>query len=83
MALRQQQYPQYDGEHKNYPHLVYLANHLLKQQGIGNAPREPIDPTVYESLNLCPEEAEQCIAGLMEATEEFRDMAVNLESGTR
>ncbi|MDT8428086.1 MAG: HDOD domain-containing protein, partial [Pseudomonadales bacterium] len=52
IALRFQHEPDYDGEHSIYAHLIFIALRLLRQQGIGDAPLEPVPESLYWRYGL-------------------------------
>lgn len=67
VALRYQQDPAYDGPHAVYANLIYIAMRLLRRQGIGDAPPEPVDARVYERLGLDPIRCEDVIQMLVDS----------------
>lgn len=78
VALRYQNEPDFAGEHSAYANLLYVANRLLRRHGIGAAPLESIPADVFERLHLAPEQAEQAIAQVIDASEEIKSIAANL-----
>ncbi len=69
VALRQQQNPDYNGNHAVYANLVYIAIRLLRQHGIGDAPPEPVSPAVYQRLGLDQQTCEQLAEELVNSDE--------------
>jgi len=52
IATREHHNEAYNGPHAVYPQLVMLADHLLKGQGIGDAPHGNIPAAILDSLEL-------------------------------
>jgi len=78
VALRYQNEGGYAGEHSAYANLLFVAMRLLRRHGIGSAPLESIPAEVFERLHLSPEQAEQAIAQVIDASEEIKSIAANL-----
>lgn len=78
IALRHQNEPGYEGPDSQYPLLVYTAMRLLRRQGIGDAPLEPIPASVYERLHLDPVKAEEAINTVVGAGGELHHIAAGL-----
>lgn len=71
VALRQQDNPEYDGEHKEYSKLIYVANQLLANHGIGRSIKAEIPQQLYQDLNLDQERSEATIAKIVEAGDDL------------
>lgn len=69
VALRYQQDPHYDGPHAVYANLIYAAMRLLRKHGIGDAPPEPVEVSVYERLGLDPSRCEEAIQNLVDSND--------------
>jgi len=69
VALRQQQNPDYTGDHAVYANLVYIAIRLLRQHGIGDAPPESVQADVYQRLGLDPQTCEHLVEELVNSDE--------------
>jgi len=52
IATREHHNEAYNGPHAVYPHLVMVADYLLKEHGIGDAPHSNIPTEVLDSLEL-------------------------------
>ena len=52
IATREHHNEDYNGPHAVYPQLVMLADHLLKGQGIGDAPDSNIPAAILDALEL-------------------------------
>ena len=52
VTLREHHNGQYDGEHAQFPHLVMLADHVLKGRDIGDAPDALLPPFSLRRLGL-------------------------------
>lgn len=69
IALRQQQNPDYSGDHAVYANLVYIAIRLLRLHGIGDAPPEAVPASVYHRLGLDQKTCEQLVEELVNSDE--------------
>lgn len=79
-ALRYQKNPFYSGGYAVYANLLFLAVQLLRQQGIGDGPPQPIPQSVWEQLGLEPETAEGVLQELMAMASEMQSLANSLEA---
>lgn len=79
LALRYQQEPGYEGEHNEYANLTFAALRLLRQQGIGSGPREPVPQVLYDRLHLEQDRAMEAIDNVLESSEELQNIARALE----
>lgn len=77
-ALRHQANPDYDGPHSEYANLIYVAGHLLKQQGIGDATLEPIPKALLGRLNLSDEQIQEVTTKIVDSLDELSAMANSL-----
>lgn len=80
-SLRHQKNPFFRGEHERYSGLLYITTQLLRRQGIGDGPPQPIPQSAWEMLGLMPEDAEQTLEDLMLMGEEMQMLASSLEAG--
>ncbi len=78
VALRQQHNLGYRGEHWEYARLIYIAERLLQEHGIGRDPLEDIPARVFQELQLDPEKARAAVAGVLESSEELNHIAFQL-----
>lgn len=78
-GIRQQFNPTYKGEHAVYAHLVYVANHLLKQHGQGNNARAELPQELFDSLSLSREAADEAILNLLNSADDLKSLARCLE----
>lgn len=69
IALRFQHEPDYDGEHCIYAHLIFMALRLLRQQGIGDAPLEPVPQPLFQRYGLDEERVIEAIRMVVESNE--------------
>ena len=67
VALRYQQDARYEGPHAVYANLIYVAMRLLRRQGIGDAPPEPVDASMFARLSLDPVRCEDAIQKLVDS----------------
>ena len=75
VALRYQGDASYDGPHSDYANLLYVATHLLRKHGIGDASAAPIPQSTYGRLHLDPAKANDVIASVIEAAQDLNLMA--------
>lgn len=81
IALRFQHEPEYDGEHCEYAHLVFMVLRLLRQRGIGNAPAsETIPESLFERYDLNPEKVNEVIDKIVASEESLKQIAANFKS---
>lgn len=52
ITLREHHNPEYQGDHAVFPHLVMLADHVLKGRDIGDAPDAQLPPLALEITGL-------------------------------
>ena len=77
-ALRFQNESGYQGEDNAYANLLFVALHMLRRHGIGDAPLAPISEELFERLHLDREKAEEAIARVMEGAADLNNMASNM-----
>ena len=58
-ALRQQHNAQFDGEHKEYAQILYVATRSLRRHGFGDGPFELPDTYILDDLGTTPERGEE------------------------
>lgn len=61
MAVRFQQRPDAAGEHRVYARLLYLANRLLRAEGLSDGPRRELPAGLVAQLGLTPEQVRQAV----------------------
>ena len=71
IALRQQDNLEYEGEHKEYARLIYVANQLLANQGVGRALQKEIPQHLYEELHLDEELSKKTIDNILQAGDDL------------
>jgi len=74
-ALRWQQQPEYQGEHKIYSQLLYVANQLMVNEDLIPGVKEPISNEFYAALHIKPEKAQAALDRLIEHREDLVAMA--------
>ena len=77
-ALRWQQDGNYSDDFSPYPNLLFLANQLLRQHGIGDCTAQPIPDALYERLHLDPEQAADVIQKTVSNSDHLLSIARNL-----
>lgn len=77
-AIRQQNSPDYAGEHDQYVKLLYLSNRLLRQQGLSDGPVDDIPNELYQELGLKEEEVAKALRQLMRNDEDIKELTTLL-----
>jgi HD-like signal output (HDOD) protein/prolyl-tRNA editing enzyme YbaK/EbsC (Cys-tRNA(Pro) deacylase) len=76
VALRQQNNPDYDGEHSEYASLLYLTKKLLNERGIRTGvSSEPIPDALFTRFKVNREDANEAIDIMLESSELLDSMA--------
>ncbi|WP_347332556.1 HDOD domain-containing protein [Marinimicrobium locisalis] len=78
LAIRHQGNPDYQGEHHQYAKLIYVAERLLVQQGIGFGPKLEIPDRVFAELDLDREKAEATVANVIESQDDLDHIALQI-----
>jgi len=77
-AIRQQNSPDYAGEHDQYVKLLYLSNRLLRQQGLSDGPVDDIPNELYQELGLKEEEVAKALRQFMRNDEDIKELTTLL-----
>ncbi|MEH6358006.1 MAG: HDOD domain-containing protein [Pseudomonadales bacterium] len=77
-ALRFQQDPLYTDEDANYANLCFVTTRLLTRMDIGNLPYEDIPASLYEALELNPDDAENIMLEMQTSKDEIEMMLSSL-----
>jgi len=80
-AIRYQNHVEYTGEHGSYVKLLYVANRLLRQQGLSDGPVEQISDDVLAELGLSAEVAAETVQELLSDDDAIRELTALLEGG--
>lgn len=78
VALRQQNNPDYAGEHCEYALLLLVAQRLLQQKGAVNGPCLEVPEAVYRRLHLDPEKALVTVSNILDSAPELDLIAQQL-----
>lgn len=78
VALRQQNNPDYDGEHCEYSLLLLVAQRLLQQKGVISGPWQEIPESVYRRLHLDQEKALLTVSNILDSSDELDVIAQQL-----
>lgn len=78
VALRHQNNPLYFGEHSQYAKLIFVAQRLLHQHGIGQGPKLDIPEHIFTELHLDPVKARATVANIIESEGELKHIALQL-----
>lgn len=65
-AVRHQQDPDYQGEAQQEVGLLYIASRLLREQGLGDGPKEPIPSAMFKRLQISREDAQEALEKIVE-----------------
>lgn len=79
-AIRQQNSPNYEGEHSGYVKLLYLTNRLLREQGLSDGPVDNIPSELYQELGLDEKEVGKALRKLMRNDEDIQELTALLGS---
>lgn len=77
-AIRNQDKPDFDGEYSDYANLLYVAMHLLRKHGIGDAALEPIPQSLLDRLHLDRDKAREAVDRVLEGAAELNLVASGL-----
>ncbi len=78
VALRQQHNPDFQGDKQTYAKLIFVAQRLLRQRGIGTGPKLEVPQHIFEELFLEPEKAYATLDNIMESEAELNEIATQL-----
>jgi HD-like signal output (HDOD) protein len=78
IALRQQNNPDFKGEHSAYAKLIFVAQRLLHQQGVGQGPKLDIPDHLFTDLHLDPAKARATVSNILESEGELQHIALQL-----
>lgn len=78
VALRHQNNPDYAGEFSAYAKLIFVAQRLLHQHGVGLGPKLDIPEHVFAELHLDPAKAKATVANIIESEGELQHIALQL-----
>ncbi|WP_415886246.1 HDOD domain-containing protein [Neptuniibacter sp. QD37_6] len=78
IAIRHQNEPDYAGEHSNYVKVLYMANRLLRQQGLSDGPLEEVPEDMYEELGLKEPDVAKMLRRLMRNDEDIKELTALL-----
>jgi len=78
VALRYQNNPDYQGEHHKYAKLIFVAQRLLLQHGLGLGPKLDIPESVLADLHLDLDQAQATMQNLKESLSDLDHIALQL-----
>jgi HD-like signal output (HDOD) protein/prolyl-tRNA editing enzyme YbaK/EbsC (Cys-tRNA(Pro) deacylase) len=78
VALRQQNSLDSEMEHGEYAKLLFVAQRLLQQKGIGQGPKMEIPDSMFRQLHLDPEKAEQTVETILSSSSDLDNIANQL-----
>lgn len=81
ITLREHHNPAYQGDHAVFPHLIMIADHILKGREIGDAPDACLPPLSLETIGLTEAFVTEVADQLFEDCTSLDQMARQLASG--
>lgn len=81
ITLQEHHNPAYAGDHAVFPHLVMIADHVLKGRDIGDAPDAELPPMSLEVAGLTPDTVLEVVEQLFENCGALDSMARQLATG--
>lgn len=79
IAMRQQNNPNYQGEHRAYPKLIFIAKQLLINKGYSHGLYHDIPNALYEDLHLNPETADITVENILESATDLEAIAAHIQ----
>lgn len=80
-AIRYQNQLEYAGDNAVYVKLLYLANRLLRQQGLSDGPLESVSDELLDDLGLSRKVANDTLKELLNDDADIRELTKLLEGG--
>lgn len=77
-ALRWQATPKHEGKNAVYGKLLFIANQLLRRNGLVHGPCEPVADALWEDIGLNAEKAEEVLQKVQEKEQDLQAIARNL-----
>ncbi|MFP5504986.1 MAG: HDOD domain-containing protein [Gammaproteobacteria bacterium] len=81
ITLQEHHNPAYAGDHAVFPHLVMIADHVLKGRDIGDAPDGELPPMSLEVAGLAEDTVREVVEQLFENCGALDSMAQQLAAG--
>jgi len=78
VALSQQNNADCQGEHSEYAKLLFVAQRLLQQQGIGQGPKLDVPDSVFRQLHLDTEKAHQTVNNILASSDDLDNISQQL-----
>ena len=79
-GIRQQNNLNYNGEHAVYAKLIYVAQTLLGNHGVGHPLGGPLPQRLFEALHLDRETAEITVENVLDSCEELEQIAEQIKA---
>lgn len=80
IALRWQQFQDYDGRHHQYAKLLFVTNQLLNAAGLGSEPMQAIEEQTLSALSLSRPQIDEAVAYIESHRQELTSMARSLST---
>ncbi|ASP38036.1 hypothetical protein CHH28_04780 [Bacterioplanes sanyensis] len=74
-ATRHLHNPYYDGEHRDYAHLLYVASRSLRRHGFGDGPFERTEAHILDELGLNEDTVTEATEQVLEQLNELSEIA--------
>lgn len=78
VGLRQQNNPEYAGEHHQYAKLVFIAQRLLRQRGLLPGASLSIPQHLYDDLHLDAAKVASTLTNILESSDDLHHIALSL-----
>lgn len=78
IGVAQHHNPEFEGQHGEYAHLIYITNQLLKRHDIGDSNDEEIPTELLDSLGITETQALSVLEKIIEGREDLDSMARQL-----
>ena len=75
VATRQMHNPHYEGEHRDFSHLLYIACRSLRRHGFGDGPAEHTEDYLLDHLGLKEETVAETTEQVLSQLDELAKMA--------
>ncbi|WP_050764189.1 HDOD domain-containing protein [Neptuniibacter caesariensis] len=77
-AIRHQNEADYQGEHSQYVKILFMANRLLRQQGLSDGPLEEVPEEMYAELGLKEPDVAKMLRRLMRNDDDIKELTALL-----
>lgn len=78
-ALRQQNNPDYQGEHAAYPKLIFIARQMLINKGYSHGVYQEIPESLFDELHLDAQTADITVENILESASDLESIAEKIQ----